>query len=220
MNREELYFPSVDDIEELVASFHALEVMGQIVVIKGISTKEEYGFVTWNAGYDTADSRCIVISVIFIEQHICMGRFIEWRDVLCYLYRVSLDELRRQFYQRITESIGGFYLFQVRMPKEAFEIRKQREVTSGESVDGLPVISHTEKLGLRFTFSQGLQKSVSIHGYILELIYNDILIRTLLPFLTELGSFKDDVRKILLLAILHTLHILLIHWADDIINDE
>ena len=117
MNREELYFPSVDDIEELVASFHALEVMGQIVVIKGISTKEEYGFVTWNAGYDTADSRCIVISVIFIEQHICMGRFIEWRDVLCYLYRVSLDELRRQFYQRITESIGGFYLFQVRMPK-------------------------------------------------------------------------------------------------------
>ena len=47
MNREELYFPSVDDIEELVASFHALEVMGQIVVIKGISTKEEYGFVTW-----------------------------------------------------------------------------------------------------------------------------------------------------------------------------
>ena len=84
----------------------------------------------------------------------------------------------------------------------------------------MPVIAHTEELCLFFAFSQGQKKSISIHGDVLELIHDDVLIFLTFFLIADGCGLDDDVREILQVLFSHVLDIFVIDRCDDVVYDK
>ena len=85
---QEFYFPSLDGVEEALTFFGGLIGEGEVVVVEGVATKEEYGFAKGYAGEDFFYFGAVRSPFVGTEFEFCVGLEVE-RAYFFFMFSIS-----------------------------------------------------------------------------------------------------------------------------------
>ena len=141
-------YPTTGDVQLYCTSIFVTRLVGYFwehtTNIVAVTRHDVYASVLWQTCYLLFDD-CAFDSLVLISGKSEISYFILVRTQLFFLLSgILLHEVRRALEKRFTETVGCFNLDFLCRSIEFLKLREQTDITTGETIDRLPIVSHAE----------------------------------------------------------------------------